>query len=185
MAASFLWTSVFIFFILELALTLILVIPVPRKFRNWICREVSKLDLKHHLHIPLICVGFALGLTLLDSLSFLQLIFAEEKEDHDNTLNHGYNEYVSAASIGDYEMLRHHEKEKEYRTERNAYLAGFALTLIFVIGRITDLMQEHVELEDDLEKLRLSSRGPVESAADGSGIEMKVLPKKPKEKKND
>ena len=30
------------------------------------------------------------------------------------------------------------------------YLAGFALTLLFVIGRLLQLMQESVELEDQL-----------------------------------
>jgi hypothetical protein len=80
------------------------------------------------------------------------------------------------------------DKEKEYKTERNIYLAGFALTLLFVIGRLTDLMQEHADLEDELEKIRLSSK-PVDSATTGEAgaveIEMKPMKKKPVEKKND
>lgn len=162
---------------------MILVIPVPLKIRNFICRQISKLNPKQHLHIPLICIGFGLALTLLDSLSLLQLIFEEEREAHN--LDHEQQQYHH--EHGEHqEMLRHMEKEKEYRTERNIYLSGFALTLIFVIGRITNLMQEHVELEDDLEKMRLSSK-PIESATEGSGveIEMKTIPKKPIEKKID
>mmetsp|Transcript_38664 Transcript_38664/g.59649 ORF Transcript_38664/g.59649 Transcript_38664/m.59649 type:complete len:180 (+) Transcript_38664:92-631(+) len=179
MAASLLWTSVFIFLIMELGLTYVLVMPVPRKIRNWICRETAKLDLKKRLRMPLVCIGFALTLAMFDSLSFLQLIFAEEKEEHDSQIHHHGEDAL---------MFRHLEKEKEYRTERNIYLSGFALTLIFVIGRITDLMQEHVDLEDHLEKVRLSSKPAVESAIEGSGqveIEMKEIPKKPIEKKND
>ena len=128
-------------------------------------------------------IGFGLALTLLDSLSLLQLIFEEEKETHDIDSYH-HHEHGDGEQQ---EMFRHMEKEKEYRTERNIYLSGFALTLIFVIGRITDLMQEHVELEDNLEKLRLSSKPPIESVTEGAGveIEMKTIPKKPSEKKND
>ena len=76
------------------------------------------------------------------------------------------------------------DKEKEYKTERNLYLAGFALTLLFVIGRITDLMQEHADLEIDLEKVRLSSKPAVDSSTDEVGqveIEMKPM----QTKKND
>jgi hypothetical protein len=179
MAASLLWTSVFIFLILELGLTYVLVMPVPRKIRNWICRQTAKLDLKKRLRMPVVCIGFTLTLAMFDSLSFLQWIFAKEKEEHD-AQNHHHGEEAL--------MHRHLEKEKEYRAERNIYLSGFALTLLFVIGRVTDLMQEHVDLEDDLEKLRLSSKPAVESAMEGSGqveIEMKEMPKKPVEKKND
>jgi hypothetical protein len=182
--ASLLWTSVFVFLILELGLTYVLVIPVPPKIRNWICRQTAKLDLKKHLRMPLVCIGFALTLALLDSLSFLQLIFKEEEEVHNDAETKTHHHIHGEEAM----MFRHLEKEKEYRTERNIYLAGFALTLLFAIGRITDLMQEHVDLEDDLEKLRLSSKPAVESATEGSGpveIEMKTIPKKPVEKKND
>merc|ERR1711933_361436 len=53
-------------------------------------------------------------------------------------------------------MDRHILKEKEYKASRNLYLAGFALTLLFVIGRITELMQEHAELTGRIENLRLA-----------------------------
>lgn len=68
-------------------------------------------------------------------------------------------------------------------------MAGFALTLLFVIGRLTDLMQEHADLEDDLDKLRPRSSAvdlPIEQeTADGppsaSEIEMKPLQSKKKD----
>jgi hypothetical protein len=172
--ASFLWTSVFIFLCLEIALTLILVIPVPRTFRNWICRETTKLDLKQKLKPALWGIGIALSVALFDCLSLLQFIFSMEEEMHERTVIYGAADAI---------QRRQMDREKEYKTERNIYLAGFALTLLFVIGRITDLMQEHVELEDELEKIRLSGKPAVESssstaAEDRSGaseIEMKPL----------
>mmetsp|Transcript_21118 Transcript_21118/g.47690 ORF Transcript_21118/g.47690 Transcript_21118/m.47690 type:complete len:97 (-) Transcript_21118:353-643(-) len=48
-------------------------------------------------------------------------------------------------------------KEKEYKAARNMYLVGFALTLLFVIGRITELMHEHAQLQGRLENLRLAA----------------------------
>jgi hypothetical protein len=166
--ASFLWTSVFIFLCLEIALTLILVIPLPRKFRNWVCRETTKLDLKEKLRPALWGIGVALSVALFDCLSLLQFIFSVEEEAHERRVVYGAADAIQ----------RQLGKEKEYKTERNIYLAGFALTLLFVIGRITDLMQEHVELEDELEKVRLSSKPAVESSTEdtnASEIEMKPL----------
>ncbi len=170
--ASVLWTSVFIFLCLELGLTLILVIPVPRKIRNWVCRETTKLHLKEKLQPVLWGVGVALSVALLDCLSLLQFLFQDDTVVREMSMMHHASGLLA------------HQKEKEYKTERNIYLAGFALTLLFVIGRITDLMQEHVELEDDLEKVRLSSKPAVESSsgeANASEIEMKPLLTKKKE----
>lgn len=172
--ASFLWTSVFIFLCLELVLTLILVIPVPRKIRNWVCRQTTKMHLQQKLQPILWGIGFALSLALMDSWSLLQFLFQDQPSGGPHHNHHPHDPPGN-----------HHLKEKEYKTERNMYLAGFALTLLFVIGRITDLMQEHVELEDHLENIRLSSKSAIETTSGGnnnaSEIEMKPLQAKKKE----
>jgi hypothetical protein len=46
------------------------------------------------------------------------------------------------------------DKERKYKSERNMYLAGFSLTLLFVIGRILKLMQESVELEEEKDRVK-------------------------------
>eukprot|EP00934_Nitzschia_sp_Nitz4_P003489 Nitzschia sp. Nitz4//scaffold106_size73319//21810//22349//NITZ4_005731-RA/size73319-processed-gene-0.39-mRNA-1//1//CDS//3329532505//3479//frame0 len=178
--ASFLWTSVFVFLLLELGLTTILVLPVPRKLRNWICRQATKLDLKEKLKPALWGIGAALAIALLDCLSLLNFLFAVEHDAHDRYLYQGGGRSDA--------LLFQIDKEKEYKTERNIYLTGFALTLLFVIGRITDLMQEHVELEDDLQKARAASKQEqpvVDSSTDEpagtSEIEMKPLQDKKKD----
>ena len=166
--ATFVWTSVFVLLLLELALTLILVMPVPRKFRNALCRQVSKLHLKERMFVPFLFIGMALSFALIDCFSSLEFIFAVEKE-----AGRGHNSSL--------------DKQKEFKTERNMYLAGFALTLIFVIGRLTDLMQEHVELEDECEQAR-RGKPMVDSSVDNSGnvqIEMKTMEKKSGDKKID
>jgi uncharacterized membrane protein len=157
---SIVWTSVFFILCLELALTFLLVLPVSRKLRNGVCRAATNLKLRGRLQPILWGLGVALGLSLLDGLSFLLFLAQDRKE-----IPH---------------QLRYHDhdaKEREYQTERNLYLAGFCLTLIFVIGRITDLMQEHVDLEDELARARKGS--PAEAIEPpGEGIEMKSFPAK-------
>ena len=139
--ASLVWTSIFIFLICEIVFTIILVIPVPRTVRNWICRKVFKWKLEDHFKMPLIGVGVGLGFALLDCISSLKYLYEIERED-------GGHDYMSI-----------HEREKEYKTERNLYLCGFAFTLLFVIGRLLDLMEEHVQLEDELVECQKSTKG--------------------------
>lgn len=178
--ASLLWQSVFVFLCLELALTLILVIPVPRKIRNWVCRQATNLDLKERLKPALWGVGLALGIAILDCFSLLTMIFSMEQEAHERS-----HQLFGGPPHRHNDIMHTIDKEKEYKTERNMYLAGFALTLLFVIGRITDLMQEHVDLEDDLEKIRTTAKPAVDSSTDEpsntSEIEMKPMTAKKEE----
>jgi hypothetical protein len=147
---SLLWTGVFVVLLVELALTLLLVIPFPRTLRNKLCRMVSKLELKKRLQVPLRGLFFVLLLALLDTAMFLATIYDTKTERGD----------AAAAASADFRnnpIDRHLLKEKEYKAGRNMYLVGFSLTLLFVIGRITELMQEHSELEGKLENLRLAA----------------------------
>ena len=162
--ASLLWSSIFAILCLELALTFVLVLPVPRQIRNGVCRAATEMDLKAKLQPVLWAVGLGLTIALLDGLSFLQFIFQGEWE-------------LRYSSYSRYHHRDNFAREQEYQTERNVYLAGFSLTLIFVIGRITDLMQEHVELEEELENARKANP---EAAVDlpGQGIELKPLQSK-------
>jgi len=156
----------------ELVLTIILVIPVPRKWRNWICIKVSKLELKKRLRIPLTGIFFALSFALLDTTTYLQRIYLKENDE----------ERRQRLLVVDNGIDRHLIKEKEYRTGRNMYLVGFALTLLFVIGRITELMQEHAELEEQIKSLTAASASVSASATTVNvGIEMKPIQSKKKD----
>ena len=144
------WTGVFGLLIVELALTLLLVIPFPRTLRNKICRIASKLELKKRLQVPLRGLFFVLVLALLDTANFLANIYTKKEQDLASTT------YASAEHQRN-PIDRHLLKEKEYKAGRNLYLVGFSLTLLFVIGRITELMQEHSELEGKIENLTLAA----------------------------
>jgi hypothetical protein len=182
---SLLWTSIFYLLMAALGLTLILVVPVPRKFRSRIVLSVSKLGLKEKLKMPLVFLCFALVLALADTAKYL----------------HGLHDKHEEAKLAVSEGMpprnsidRLLTKEKKYKAERNIYLVGFALTLIFVIGRITELMQEHAELEGKIENLKLAAsmmekHSKEESPSDGDGdvdapidgIEMKSMGSKKKD----
>ena len=175
MVRSLLWTSVFVLLMFELVLTLILVLPIPRKWRNWICLKVSRLELKKRLRVPLIGIFFALLFALLDTTTYLQHIYLKENEEQQQ------RQRLFSDSSG---IDRHLIKEKEYKTGRNMYLVGFAFTLLFVIGRLTELMQEHAELEQQVERLTTaattSSTTPSAATVNNVGIEMKPIQSKKK-----
>lgn len=173
---SLLWTTVFVVLVVELCLTLILVIPVPRKIRSKIALSVSKLELKKRLQTPLTVLFVVLVLALMDTANFLAGIHTKKQEERQLHME----QHVEINPID-----KHILKEKEYKAERNLYLTAFALTLLFVIGRITELTQEHAELEGKIENLKLavsmSSGTPGDNDSSVEGIEMKSMDQKKKE----
>jgi hypothetical protein len=144
---SLIWGSIFLFLLLELALTVVLALPVPRKIRNFIAREICKFDLGHRLAKPILYIGIALGLALLESFLTHRRLISRMEDEH--------TAGMAAAQQYHHDVMYHtHDKERKYKSERNMYLAGFSLTLLFVIGRITTLMQESVELEEETERVQ-------------------------------
>ncbi|KAL3940171.1 MAG: hypothetical protein SGBAC_005242 [Bacillariaceae sp.] len=159
---SIIWSSAYLFLLVELVITAILVVPVPIKIRNAITRKVFQLNLGERLGKPILFIAIALAFGFVDSYSKRQYVVEMIHEEHHAELDHGHH----------MPHVMHHEKEKKYKAERNMYLTGFALTLVFVIGRICKLMQEHVELENELHP---------ETAI----VKNEDKPKKPVDKKND
>jgi hypothetical protein len=166
--ASLIWSTVYLFLLVELGLTAILVVPVPRRMRNSIAKWVFKFNLGGRLAKPLLFIGIALAFGLLDS--YLK---------HRHIVNRMVVEHAAGIMHSPHEELHfhHNDKEKKYKAERNMYLSGFALTLLFVIGRITTLMQENVELDHEAHP-----QGKKEEKKEE--IEM-VKPKNKTEKKKD
>lgn len=99
---SLVWSAIFSLLMMELVVVAVLAIPVPRRWRNWICMECSKLDLKKQMQPVLTAIGVGLVIAIVDSVNSLLLILDFVRED-----NHEENFIV-----------RHLDKEKEYRTER-------------------------------------------------------------------
>lgn len=161
---------------MEIVITAVLVIPVLQAWRNAICREVSKLHLKEHLKLPLTFLVVGMMLAFLDASNYLLYLWDMEEEDV---------RYRTYRSVDDAHMVRHLDKERVYKTQRNLYLSGFAVTLLFVIGRLTDLMQEHADLEKELESTRMADSPAVDASTgekeEGVEIEMKPIQSKKKD----
>eukprot|EP00538_Stauroneis_constricta_P009328 CAMPEP_0119554670 /NCGR_PEP_ID=MMETSP1352-20130426/7080_1 /TAXON_ID=265584 /ORGANISM="Stauroneis constricta, Strain CCMP1120" /LENGTH=183 /DNA_ID=CAMNT_0007601285 /DNA_START=60 /DNA_END=611 /DNA_ORIENTATION=- len=179
--ASIIWTSIFVFLICELLLTGLLVIPVPRKIRNFIASKIFQLQLGEKLSKYILFIGIGLVFAILESFISHQRIVDRMSEYGDgggyDHHHHGHKEHI-------------HDKERKYKTERNMYLAGFAFTLLFVIGRITQLMEESVELEKQIHDLsavtdpsKTNDVGAVDGDNGGGSIELKPMKKKPLEDK--
>eukprot|EP00934_Nitzschia_sp_Nitz4_P006570 Nitzschia sp. Nitz4//scaffold106_size73319//51333//55917//NITZ4_005742-RA/size73319-augustus-gene-0.6-mRNA-1//1//CDS//3329532538//6560//frame0 len=138
---SLIWGSIFLLLLVELIITLILVLPVPRKTRNWIARHIFQWNLGDRLSKPILYIGIFLVLALSESYITHRRI--QHRMEEEMMSGHNPHEYV-------FHPL---DKERRYKSERNMYLAGFSLTLLFVIGRITKLMQESIELEEETERV--------------------------------
>lgn len=142
--ASLIWSSVWLLLMAELVVTTVLVIPVPRKIRNWIARKVQKVQLGDRFGRYAYVLLLLLLLALVESMHSVHTI--EEKMKYDKDRRHDLS-YERLQTIMD------HHRERRFRSQRNMYIAGFSFTLMFVIGRITTLMQESIELENEIERL--------------------------------
>ncbi len=160
MAAHIVWKAIFAFLAAELVVTILVLVPIPLKVTAWFARFLPKGSLarfmNQQLKKPILFIGIGLGLALAESIFTHQHILARiEKEKQ------GFGS--AQPSYFDYFYPGMHDKERRYKSERNMYLSAFALTLLFVIGRITALLRESVDLHEEatrLEKeLSSSSKG--------------------------
>mmetsp|Transcript_401 Transcript_401/g.579 ORF Transcript_401/g.579 Transcript_401/m.579 type:complete len:175 (+) Transcript_401:128-652(+) len=173
--ASIIWTAVWWFLMFELGITLILVIPVPRKIRNAMARQINRLDLGQRLAKFGIFVTVALAAALVESMSSVQTIGERERLE----TQFGY----TAGSVEHDRVIHDLDRQRKFRSERNMYLAGFSLTLTFVISRIANLMQESVEWEAQVDLLTKTVAS--EQAPPSEGVEMTDVKKSKQEKKKD
>mmetsp|Transcript_8056 Transcript_8056/g.16729 ORF Transcript_8056/g.16729 Transcript_8056/m.16729 type:complete len:166 (-) Transcript_8056:1659-2156(-) len=148
--ASIVWTSIFVFLVAELIVTVLLVVPIPLKVRAWFARFVPAEALSNfandNLKKPILFIGIGLALALAESI-FVHKHILERIEDE----RRGVRSWSSHRY--DYFYPGLHDKERKYKSERNMYLSAFALTLLFVIGRIASLLRESVELHQEAERL--------------------------------
>jgi hypothetical protein len=184
-----------------------------------LARKIFLLQLGERLAKPILFIGIALTLALVESFLTHQRLLDRLAEEEDVlaleivSRNGGAGEYHgggggggASLKLGSAATMTHHDRERKYKSERNMYLAGFALTLVFVIGRITQLMEENVELEEECDRLLHRQKLPVvpsskhgggaetsatsanyddDKATTTSEVEMKTMRKKPAEKKKD
>lgn len=143
--ASVVWLSVFILLCVELVITFILVVPLPAVVRRGLVRGIRAIKFGSTVRFAAKWVFLMLAGAVVESVTTLQRLQARERDPA------GAAAAAAAGGLGDpragyVEMS--FEKQRKFRAERNLYLSGFALTLLLVIARIVELMQEGVVAED-------------------------------------
>mmetsp|Transcript_20370 Transcript_20370/g.48431 ORF Transcript_20370/g.48431 Transcript_20370/m.48431 type:complete len:175 (+) Transcript_20370:103-627(+) len=164
--ASIIWMAIFALLVVELVIVLILCLPLPRRARNVVAREIFKLNLEDTMKKPMIALGAALCLALVESYFTHQRIMTRLYGAADGEGGGENDHYHHHHRDRFYPNLM--DKERKYKSERNLYLAGFALTLLFAIGRLTALLQESVELHDEMERLLQKKQQQTSSASSES-----------------
>eukprot|EP00540_Astrosyne_radiata_P018666 CAMPEP_0116844954 /NCGR_PEP_ID=MMETSP0418-20121206/12991_1 /TAXON_ID=1158023 /ORGANISM="Astrosyne radiata, Strain 13vi08-1A" /LENGTH=175 /DNA_ID=CAMNT_0004475997 /DNA_START=27 /DNA_END=554 /DNA_ORIENTATION=+ len=174
--ASLVWSSVWLFLMIELVFTLILVIPVPRRIRNLIARRISRLHVGDRIRTPALFVALSLGFALVESMSSLRTVEQRLHESRNLDLSYEKERHIV-------EVLR----ERKFRAQRNMYLAGFSFTLMFVIVRIVQLMKESIDLEDECERVRnqLAATDSIVEETTSQQTEMTTIRRRPTDKKKD
>lgn len=141
--ASIVWMSVFCLLCVELVITFILVVPVPASVRRAIVRAIRRINVGPTVKFAVKWIMLMLVGAVIESVTTLQRLTKREQEP--------VNQHPSSAGMdarsGYVEMS--FEKQRKFRAERNLYLSGFALTLLLVIARIVQLMQDGVTAEEE------------------------------------
>lgn len=141
--ASVVWVAVFILLMVELFVTALLVLPLPRILRRFIAKKIFTYDLAKRVRFVSNFIIFGLILAVSDAISTLRHL---EQKEESTTEGGGPDARVGYIGVS-------FDKQRKFRAERNMYLAGFALTLMFVIARLVELMQEIVNQEEEKESL--------------------------------
>lgn len=144
--ATIVWMSIFLLLILELFVTLLLVLPLPRTVRKFLARKIFTYHLAERLRFIARFLLLGLILAVSDAINGIRYLEKREQlgETNSSTYQGSQSDYVQS-SLG---------KQRKFRAERNLYLSGFALTLGFVIIRLVELMQEVVNFEDERDDLK-------------------------------
>lgn len=143
--ASIVWMAVFILLMVELGIVALLVLPLPNFVRRFIAKKIFTYDLAKRVRFTSNFIILGLMLAVSDAVNTLRNL--EIKEESHVEGGNAYGDarvgYIDASF----------DKQRKFRAERNMYLAGFALTLVFVIARLVELMQQVVNKEEEKEVL--------------------------------
>lgn len=164
--ASVIWMGTFVLLMAELVITGILVLPLPRVVRRFIAKKIAQLDLGTRFRTLSMFLILGLCVAVADAVSTLRHLELKTEDESKQAFNDPRAGYIAVSF----------DKQRKFRAERNMYLAGFALTLCFVIARIIELMQAAVQAEEECEvaKKRLAERSVAAGAADADGEESTI-----------
>lgn len=153
----------------------LLVFPLPRSTRRIIARAIKRLNLGPRIRFLTQWITLMLLAALVESVTTLRRLQAREEKPTPRN--------IAVVDPRATYMETSMEKQRKFRAERNLYLAGFSLTLLFVIARLVELMQESVKFEEEctLHKKRLDDLADVAntttlSSASGTNSTLRQRP---------
>lgn len=143
--ATIAWVSVFVLLVIELFITFLLVLPLPRAVRRFLARKIFTYRLGQRIRYFANFVIFALCLAIADAISSLRQLNEKEvtTEGPDNSKGYadGRGSYISETML----------KQRKFRAERNvscfevpaasSLIVGFfGITNCFMLTLNTPLM---------------------------------------------
>eukprot|EP01103_Thecamoeba_quadrilineata_P006548 TRINITY_DN16276_c0_g1_i1.p1 TRINITY_DN16276_c0_g1~~TRINITY_DN16276_c0_g1_i1.p1 ORF type:complete len:169 (-),score=20.38 TRINITY_DN16276_c0_g1_i1:23-529(-) len=127
------WNLIFCILIIECVLVLLLVLPLPRLMKRSILEGISKLWSNFPVKIAAIAIVIGIGVLFFDSLRDSSYYKDQIDFNRGADVKAGYN--LHSRLLG---------------AQRNAYISGFALFLLFCIYRFEVMLRDQVDAESKL-----------------------------------
>lgn len=141
------YTLIFLFLLLEIAIYMIFIIPLPTKLRKTLLHWLTTSDFAQKLSKIQTYLLFMVGIFFLDSLRSSINLKQEEENVHNSEIESGHHHHHDSVLQEQKLHLR------RFYAERNAYLTGFTLFVSLALNRIVVILKNLCNREEELEKL--------------------------------
>lgn len=107
--ATVIWVAVFFVLMVELAITLLLVLPLPRFVRKFIARKIFTYDLGKRVRFFSNFIIFGLILAVSDAVQTLRHLDQKQEVSEGTKQHHGQETFIGVSL----------DKQRKFRAERN------------------------------------------------------------------
>lgn len=142
------YTLIFAFLLLEIAVYIILILPLPIKLRKTLLHWLTISDFAQKLSTIQTYLLFMVGIFFLDSLKTSINLKQEEENAHNSEIESGHHHHHDSILQDQKLHLR------RFYAERNAYLTGFTLFVSLALNRIVVLLKNLCNKEEEFEILK-------------------------------
>ena len=160
---SLVWTSVFFFLVAEIATLMLLLIPLPQFISKNLIKAIRKIASNKTLFIILIVL---LSLACVESVR--TQLSAAKKLKATGTATENINTIMA------------HTMEK-FRSQRNTYLSGYSLFLLFAIWRVAAILDQVENKKNEHDEQEQTKEEQKEIAVKEPPSQPKEEPEHPKE----
>jgi Bap31/Bap29 transmembrane region len=145
--SSFLWACVTVVLALELLILSLFVAPLPWGVRKNVTRFFQRPAVEAAFQRVLRYVGFGLALAIVESIHGLQNLHKVLQFSVDERVS------VDASANMTSDVSAHDFRLESVLAQRNLYLAGFCLVLLFTLSRVIELVSHETALRDKIKQL--------------------------------